>query len=538
MNALKPLYDDQIVGIDLLKQSFLAGNTRVAFQAPCGYGKTVLAAHIVAGARQKHNRVVFCAPAIGLIDQTFSRFVENGFDPSDMGVIQADHPWRRPHAPIQIATPQTLAARDLLPEADVVIFDEGHEWFEVYTRWLAYDGPGKPKIFIVLSATPWNKGLGTKLTDLVRPIPMADLIAKGRLSPFKVFAPSKPDLSGVKTRQTQFGTDYVESEAAERMNQPKLIGNIVENWLERARGMPTLCFATGVQHAQSIRDRFAEAGVRVGYIDANTPREDRDALGKELESGETEVVVNIGTCTRGIDWIVRCLLMCRATKSDILFTQIMGRVLRPEFAPGFDLSTTEGRLAAIAAGPKPTALIFDHSDTHMRLGMVTDVEARHDQLDDGKTKAKAKAKPKEPPLPKECHVCACLVPAHEDECPNCGATRPKPVFVEGAGALSEFNGERQQSTGVFSAKRRGGESVTDALMRLGPEQCYAQIRWVQEERGRQDGWSAHKYRELWGDWPPRPWKRQQPEEACSLMRSWIRSRDIAWAKSRDREVAA
>jgi ABC-type Mn2+/Zn2+ transport system ATPase subunit len=51
-------------------------------------GKTVVAAHVVSGARSKLKRVVFTVPAISLIDQTFDRFVENGIDAADMGVIQ------------------------------------------------------------------------------------------------------------------------------------------------------------------------------------------------------------------------------------------------------------------------------------------------------------------------------------------------------------------------------------------------------------------------------------------------------------------
>ena len=94
-------------------------------QAPTGFGKTVLAGAIVQGALAKGKRVIITLPALSLIDQTFDRFVENGIDPSRMGVIQGDHPYRRPQAPVQIATAQTLARRDR-PDVDVVIVDEAY----------------------------------------------------------------------------------------------------------------------------------------------------------------------------------------------------------------------------------------------------------------------------------------------------------------------------------------------------------------------------------------------------------------------------
>ena len=123
--ALKPLRPHQVQALDALKWSIVEGDRHPMVQAPTGAGKTVLAAHIVAGAHAKGNRVAFCVPSISLIDQTFERFVENGIDPADMGVIQADHPWRRAHAPIQIATAQSLARRDR-PDADVIVIDEAH----------------------------------------------------------------------------------------------------------------------------------------------------------------------------------------------------------------------------------------------------------------------------------------------------------------------------------------------------------------------------------------------------------------------------
>ena len=496
---------------------------------------TVLGAHMVTNARRKGNRVTFCAPAIGLIDQTFERFRENGIDAADMGVLQGDHPWRRPHAPIQIATPQTIGARDEFPPSDLVILDEGHEWFEVYDRWLEMTGEGAPKAFILLSATPWSKGLGKRFTALIRPISMRDLIAGGRLSDFRAFAPSHPDLTGVKIR----AGDYVEGELAKRMDQPHLVADVVSTWLARGNNEPTLCFATGRAHARNLADRFAAAGVPTAYIDANTPREERDQIGKGLADGSVKVVVNIGTCTRGIDWTVRCLIMARPTKSDQLYVQILGRVIRPEYAPGFDLTQADQRLAAIAAGPKPFATILDHSDNHLRLGMVTDVEDRHTELDMGVKQEKAAANPKDkgPPLPTECGSCGCLVPVMEPVCPACGYEKPKPQFKEGDGQLVEFSPGRPTADRV-SVRRQKGESAIDALRRLGPEVCFQQIKWMQESRGCSKGWAAHRYRDLWGDWPARAFARLPVMEPCDLMIRWDRHLNIAWAAAKKREREA
>lgn len=497
MGSLKPLRPHQARAIDGLRASLMAGNVRPLLQAPTGAGKTVIAAHIVAGARAKSKRITFCVPSIGLVDQTFERFRENGIDAAEMGVIQADHPWRRAHAPVQIATAQTLARRSL-PESDIVVIDEAHIRHGVYERWMT-DTDWLKVPFIGLTATPWARGLGLLFDDLIKPTSLKELIELGLLSPFRVFAPSHPDLDGIKT----VAGDYHEGELAERMNKTVLVANIVETWLARGENRSTLCFATGRAHAKAIRDQFVAAGVPVAYVDADTPRQEREQIGRDLHAGAVKVVVNIGTLTTGIDWDVRCLILARPTKSESLFVQIIGRALR----------TAEG---------KADAIILDHSDTHLRLGMVTDID--RDELDDGRPLPKgARDDEREEPLPWECLGCAAVVPARITKCCECGYERKRPVSVSYmAGDLTEL--------GHGGTRGSKPPSVKDQIAAMGKPAVMAQLRGYQEERSRSDGWVAHTYKEIFGVWP-RGLDRLGPVDPLPLLRSWIHSRNIAYAKS-------
>jgi DNA repair protein RadD len=225
VSTLAPLRPHQAKALDGLKASLLAGKKRPMLALPTGAGKTVIAAHIVHGALTKRKRITFCVPALSLVDQTFERFRENGIDPGEMGIIQASHPWRRPHAPVQIATAQTLTRRER-PESDVVVIDEAHIRFKVYETWMQ-DPAWQAKPFIGLSATPWARGLGRLFDDLVKPTSIGELIDQDYLSPFKVFAPSHPDLSGVKT----VAGDYHEGQLAEVMSEATLVADDVSTWL-------------------------------------------------------------------------------------------------------------------------------------------------------------------------------------------------------------------------------------------------------------------------------------------------------------------
>lgn len=498
MTGLRPLREHQTRAMDLLRQSFATGHKRPVLQLSTGAGKTVIAAHMVDGARSKRKRVAFCVPSISLVDQTFERFVENGIDPNAMGVIQADHPWKRPDAPIQIATAQTLARRDL-PETDFVIVDEAHIQHKVYHHWMD-DCPSLP--FVGLTATPWAVGMGRHWDDLLKPTDMKALQDLGWLSQFRVYAPSKPDLSGVRTR----AGDYVEADLWEIMDDVALTADIVSTWLDKGRGRPTLCFCVNRAHARNVHDRFQDAGVSVAYVDANTPREERDEIGKALARGDVEIVCNIGCLTTGIDWDVRCLILARPTKSEMLFVQIIGRALRP-------------------ADGKDYALILDHSNSTLNLGLVTEIDFA--DLDMGREASKSsKRKERTDPLPKECSECGCLVPPLARACPACGHEN-KRVFLEAAGELIELDASGQPS--------RAGAPVLQLLRGYPKEIVYGQLECIRLERGWSSGWTKHKFRSIYGVWPVSKFQ-VAPVEPSALLRSWVKSELIRYAKANGSKV--
>jgi superfamily II DNA or RNA helicase len=439
---------------------------------------------IVAGALRKSKRVIFCVPAISLINQMVDAFAAEGI--SDVGVIQADHPMTDWQQPIQVASVQTLMNRKP-PHADLVVIDEAHVWFKFYGRWMA-DPAWQTVPFIGLSATPWTKGLGKHYDDLLIVTTTAELIENKFLSPFRVFAPSHPDLTGVKT----VAGDYHEGQLAEAMNRAPLVADAVENWLRHGENRPTLCFATDRAHAKSLQQQFETAGVRAGYIDANTPLEERDAIGAELRRGDLQVVCNVGCLTTGIDWDCRCIVLCRPTKSEMLFVQIIGRALR-------------------LADGKIDALIFDHSDTHQRLGFVTDIH--HEKLDKG---VERQTQPRsERPAMRECSKCHFLQSMKFPKCMACGfqPERQNKVEVED-GELLELGGKHSRKP-VSQADQQRWFS---ALIRIG------------HSRGYKPGWAAAKFNDKFGHWPRGLDDRQGPVDPD--VTNWVKSEQIRYAKRR------
>jgi superfamily II DNA or RNA helicase len=473
-----------------INQAIADGDRRIMGQAPTGFGKTVVAGWFAEDTLAHGKRMIFTVPALSLIDQTVERFYAMGV--RDVGVIQANHPLTNYARPIQVASVQTLQRRKI-PPADLVMVDEAHRTFDFYGDWMV--NPEWSDIpFVGLSATPWTRGLGKHFHRLIVAATIQELIDEGDLSPFRVFAPSSPDLSGVRT----VAGDFHEGDLSQAMNKDALVADIVSTWRRRAEGRPTLCFCVDRAHAKHVQKEFQAAGIPTAYIDAYTEARDRKLIERQFHAGEFKVVCNVGCLTTGVDWDVRCIILARPTKSEMLFVQIIGRGLR------------------IASG-KDSCLVLDHSDTHGRLGFVTDIH--HDELDDGKPRGKSKAK--EQPLPKPCPSCAFLKPAKVHTCPNCGFA-PKPVvdYRPRDGELVEIGQKRKEVAAAEVAIKKG---------------WHAMLAGYANELGYARGWISHKYKEKFGHWPP--YGHVEPAEPSPEVRSWIRSRMIAWAKGRERAEA-
>jgi DNA repair protein RadD len=488
--------------MSLLRQSMrnsisMPRPVRTVVQAPTGFGKTVLGAHIAHGSLKARQRTAFVVPRLSLIEQTFARFAEQGIDPTDMGIIQGDHPWRRPQALLQICSMQTLDRRGF-PDVRRVIVDEVHERLKGIDKWIAE----RPDVqFIGLSATPWSRGLGDVWNDLVIGATVRELIDDGDLSPFRTFASSHPDLSKVRV----VAGEYRDDDLSAVMSGKTIVGDIVANWLERGEGRPTLAFCVDRAHAAAVHAQFKAAGVASEYVDGETDREERKAVLARFRRGETMVICSIGVMTTGIDEDFRCIIMARPTKSEILWLQMIGRGLR----------TADG---------KENLVIFDHADNTLKLGMVTDIH--HERLrtvaSDAAEKAKKDGPEERVSLPRECIECHALVPPKTRACPNCGAVPKRRDTVQVRdGELIEWG---QDAIASPLAAKKG--SARGMVASQGKQAVFSQL-WALKG-ARADGWVAHKYREVFGVWPSGLARvpAQPTPELQMLVHSW----SIAYAK--------
>jgi DNA repair protein RadD len=324
-----------------------------------------------------------------------------------------------------------------------------------------------------------------------------ELIDGKYLVPTRHYAPTDPDLTGVRVQ----AGDYVETQLADVMDRPKLVGDIVTHWHRLAEDRRTVVFATGVQHSIHIRDEFIRSGVKAAHIDGSTTKEERDAILRKLERGDLDVVTNCMVLTEGWDMPdVGCCVLARPTKKMGLYRQMIGRVLRP-------------------AESKPDAIVIDHSgavyrhgfaEDHVEWTLSPDKHAKnptHEQRGEHGTRSRLL----------DCAQCGALRVAGE-ACRHCGfKPAPPPKYVptiDADLALATRSGTAQRS---WSPEQRA--------------QWHGMLAWIARDRGYSSRWPAVNYKEKFGNWPPYGIVAQ-PIPPTPEVLSWVRSRLIAYAKRR------
>jgi superfamily II DNA or RNA helicase len=287
------------------------------------------------------------------------------------------------------------------------------------------------------------------------------------------------------------------------MDRPDLIGDIVTHWHKFGERRRTIVFCVDVAHSIHVKDEFIKAGVRAEHVDGSTPKPERDAILKRLESGETEVVCNCMVLTEGFDCPpVGCIVLARPTKQLGLYRQMAGRGLRP--APG-----------------KRDLILIDHSGAVYRHGLLEDpVEWTLDATKRAENPTHENRSREAASRLIECSQCSALRKGGE-ACPHCGflPKRRADAIVFGDGELARVD-----------RRTRIAESRDDPNVRL---RWHAMLAHIAAERGYQPGWVAHKYRERFDDWPPYG-ARPAPIPPTPEVLSWVRSRVIAWVKAKEK----
>lgn len=424
--------DYQQDAISNLRASYAAANRAPMLVLPTGGGKTAVFSFVTVGAVARGNRVLILVHREELLEQGSASLTAFGVS---HGMIAPGYSFE-PTQLVQVASVQTVVRRFQRLDAaawcpDLIVIDEAHHatagsWRAVIDHWpLAR--------LLGVTATPCRmdgRGLGVEadgiFDDMVEGPQICELIGRGYLAAPEVYAPPiVADLTGLPSRAGDFAKDA----AADRMDKPTVTGDAIEHYSRLCPGAPAIAFCVSIAHAEHVAAEFRARGWQAASLDGSMAKADRRDRIRDLSSGRLHLLTSCDLISEGTDIpVVTAAIKLRPTKSLGLELQQTGRVLRPIYAPGYDLSTDEGRLAAIAAGPKPAAIILDHVGNVKTHGLPD--EPREWTLD-GRV-GKGRASSEGPPPPVDCGDCFRQIRRPlPPVCPHCGTViKPQPDRME------------------------------------------------------------------------------------------------------------
>jgi len=473
--------------IQKIREAYISGNKSILVVSPTGSGKGVILSEIIKSANDKGKRVLFLVHRREILFQV-SAYMDRYEIPH--GVILSGEEYIGGNL-VELATVQTLRNRmknHYYKMAEIVIIDEAHH-ATAETYW-SIIREYADNMTIGFTATPCRtsgKGLGKLFDTLVNVATIDELTKDGYLVPIKYYAPSEPDLSEVKVT----GGDYNGKQLDRVMRQPKLIGDIIENWVRLADNRQTIVFTTTVAHSVAVCEAFIEVGIPAEHLDGTTEKLDRGEILYRFKSGDTRVICNCAVLTEGVDIPdISCVVMARPTKSLSLYMQTIGRGMRP--APG-----------------KEDLYYIDHSGACYEHGPVDGIT---DWTLDEKTKNGSKEneeRKKKESKPLTCQNCSLLYQG-QIKCPQCGTIPDKNTYGKDVEYIDYELGEVCFKTKQVKVKA----SMEDK------QEWFSQLLGYAATKGFNSGYASHKYRAKFGVWPNKLEKTRSNPKTEVL--AWVR----------------
>ena len=363
----------QVDAVRAVQRDWSDGHTDVLGVAAVGSGKTcIFLALVVEELTANPNaRALILAHREELIYQPIERLYQ--FWPEWKGragavMAEYDECDRR----ITVATVQTLSQNHRLQKLlahgaiDYLVTDECfHAIARTYQDLYAALRAANPNLkHLGVTATPMRED-GHGMVEVYQKqsflYGLREMISSGWLVPPRWLAiQTQISLKGVKCHDG----DYSAKSLADVFECDNCFDLVVESHKKYAQDRQMIAFTPTVNGAYRLAENFQEAGIPAQAADATTPRKERAAILNAFRSGTTQVLVNVGIFTEGLDIPqTNGIHMVRPTKSDALYQQCIGRALR--LAPG-----------------KEDALILDYAPLEARnlvmMGDVLGVDARKD----------------------------------------------------------------------------------------------------------------------------------------------------------------
>lgn len=405
---------------------------------PTGSGKSHVVAGIVARALgwYPQTRIVMITESKELVAQNYAK-LKDVWPEAPVGIYCDGLDRKQLHYPVTFGTIQSLiSVVETLGFIDFVIVDEAHGISEnedtQYRQFMSKlarsrEQGGNPNVKVVgLTATGFRmkqgmltQGPNALFTDII--VDMTDLdsynwfFEQGYLVP-PIPRPTgvKYDLRNVKIKGGEYDQKSMQEEVDTQKKNEAVVLELLNHGQNRHCG---IVFASGVDHCVHLAEIFEYYGERVTWVASRgMSSKQRDYNIQAYKEGEFKWMINNGILTTGFDHPpIDIMGIPRLILSPGLWGQMLGRGTRPLYEMGFDLTTREGRLAAIQASQKHNCMVLDFGNNTSRLGQINALRV---------PKAAERKRDGDAPI-RICDACGCYCHASARTCWACGHEFPR-----------------------------------------------------------------------------------------------------------------
>lgn len=384
--ALRPVQTELKTNV---LSSWNAGHKNVLAVAPCGFGKTVLMANLIAqqqgaGVAIAHRHELLTQISLSLAaNEVAHRIIgspELARACSALHMFELGADYINPHSRVAAASIDTLAKMDAscVPGLAWWVGDEAHH-FLAENKW------GRPvqwwtdALGLGLTATPCRadgralkNNMGGVFDTMVEAPDLRTVIDMGLLTDYRVIVPkSNLDLSQVTT--TASG-EYSPKLLKAATDVSSINGDVVKSYLEYTPGMLGVTFANDIEAANKIAAAFRKQNVKAEVVTAKTPPLIRARILRSFKNREIMQLVNVDLFGEGFNLpAIQVVSMARATQSFSLYAQQFGRVLRLMISAAlmgqWDLFDALLRKYYISISEKPKGVVIDHVGNVIRHGL-------------------------------------------------------------------------------------------------------------------------------------------------------------------------
>lgn len=345
MSQLK-LRDYQRECIDAVFNAWGEGVRRPAVVLPTGAGKTVVFSHLIKRWREPMDvddptmdigsRVIVLVHRDELADQAMDKLraiapeLSVGKVKASVNEITAD---------VMVCSVQTLASQkrrnDLLlltrthGDVGLIITDECHHAAAPSYKKVYESFPDALQLGVTATmARGDGVGLGSTWEEVVYTKSILWMISKNYLTDVRTqrVVVDNLELNNVGMSRGDYKTGVL----GDALHESGAMAAIPRAYLEHAGDRSGVVFTPTVETAHEAAKELESAGVRTAVISGETPREERQQIYDDFRNGVVQVLSNCMVLTEGFDapW-ASCAVIARPTQSAPLYTQMVGRVLRP-----------------------------------------------------------------------------------------------------------------------------------------------------------------------------------------------------------------